>query len=215
MYLCALVWSLRPAGQEPPKCRLYRPFDLPAVLKSVLDNVGVALAVIDSEHRFVYTNQAAFKMFGATENVPFAKWRLDYKIQDSQGREIPTGQAPLRRALAGKDVKPHDVRVTFPDGSAKWLHAAAHGFSTLGLTGVFVLVTDETEEVEMRKTIERTQHIEAFGILAGGLVHDFNNILSVLSGNITLALGDEGRPGCHPRSLPGNESGARQGHGIG
>jgi hypothetical protein len=79
--------------------------------------------------------------------------------------------------------------VTLPDGSVKWLHAAAHCFSVLGLTGAFIVVADETEEVELRKTLEQTQHIEAFGILAGGLVHDFNNILSVLSGNITLALG--------------------------
>ena len=162
-----------------------------AMLKTVLDNVGIALAVIDSEHRFVYTNQAALKMFGATENLSLGEWRQNYKFQDSQGREIPAEQAPLRRALAGEEVRPQDVRVTLPDGSAKWLHGAAHRFSTLGLTGVFVLVADETKEVELRKALEHTQHIEAFGILAGGLVHDFNNILSVLSGNITLALGDD------------------------
>ena len=166
--------------------------ELPAVLKSILDNLGIALAVINSEHRFVYTNQAAFKMFGARENLSFAEWRPNYKFQDSQGREIPEGRAPVIRALAGEEVKPHDIRMTFADGSARWLHAAAHRFSVLGLSGVFVMVADETEEVEMRKALERTQHIEAFGILAGGLVHDFNNILSVLSGNITLALGDDG-----------------------
>ena len=104
--------------------------DLPAVLKSVLDNVGIALAVIDSEHRFVYTNQAAFKMFGVTENLPFAEWRRDYKLQDSQGREIPAARTPLLRALAGEEVKPQDVRMTLPDGSAKWLHGAGHRFST-------------------------------------------------------------------------------------
>lgn len=162
------------------------------VFKSVLDNVGVALAVIDHEHRFVYTNQAALDMFGATENLPFAKWRRDYKIQDSQGREIPAGQAPILRALAGEEVEPHDVRVTLPDGRVKWLHGAGHRFSVLGLTGVLVIVTDETEQVELRKALEQAQQIETFGALAGGLVHDFNNILSILSGNIALALSDEG-----------------------
>jgi len=163
-----------------------------AVLKSVLDNVGVALAVIDQEGRFIYTNQAAFNMFGATEKLPFAEWRRDYTFQDHQGREIPAGQAPLLRAFAGEEVKPHDVRVTLPDGRAKWLHAAAQRFSVLGFTGVFVIVTDETEQVELRKALEQAQRIEVSGILAGGLVHDFNNILSVLELNIALALGDEG-----------------------
>ncbi len=162
------------------------------LLQSVLDNVGVALAVIDPERRFVFTNRAALDMFGATENLSVAEWRRNYKFQDIQGREIPVGQAPILRAFAGEQVEPHEVRVTLPDGRFKWLHVAGHPFSVLGLTGVFVIVTDETEQVELRKAMERAQRIEAVGVLAGGLAHDFNNILSVLSGNIVLALGDEG-----------------------
>ena len=164
------------------------------VLKSVLDNVGVAVAVIDHQGRIVYTNQAVCKMFGAaaTADLPFGEWRRDYKFQDSQGREIPTEQAPLSRALAGEEVKPHYVRVTLPDGRVKWLHGASHRFTVLGLTGVLVVATDETEQAELRQALEQAQRIEAVGILAGGLAHDLNNLLSILSGNIALALGDEG-----------------------
>jgi len=129
----------------------------PELLKSVLDNVGVALAVIDQRGRFVYTNQAAFKMFGATENLPFADWRRDYKFQDSQGQEICAEHAPLLRALAGEEVEPQDVRVTLPDGRVKWLHVAANRFAVLGLTGAFVVVTDDTEEVELRKALEKAE----------------------------------------------------------
>ena len=164
------------------------------VLKSVLDNVGVAVAVIDHQGRIVYTNQAVCKMFGAaaTADLPFGEWRRDYKFQDSQGREIPTEQAPLARALAGEEVKPHYVRVTLPDGRVKWLHGASHRFTVLGLTGVLVVATDETEQAELRLALEQAQRVEAVGILAGGLAHDLNNLLSILSGNIALALGDEG-----------------------
>jgi two-component system, cell cycle sensor histidine kinase and response regulator CckA len=162
------------------------------VLKSVLDNVGVAIAVIDHRGRFVYSNQAAHNLFGATADLTFAEWHHDYKFQDSHGREIPIEKAPLLRALAGEEVKPHYVRVTLPDGRVKWLHAAGHRFAVLGLSGVLVVVTDETEQAELRKAFERSQRVEACGILAGGLAHDLNNLLSILSGNIALALGDEG-----------------------
>jgi PAS domain S-box-containing protein len=164
------------------------------VLKAILDDVGVAFAVIDREHRFVYTNKAALNMFGATEDLSFVEWRRDCQLQDSEGREIPVGQAPIRRALAGEEVAPHEVRITLPDGRVNWVHAAGHRFSVLGLTGALVIATDETEQVELRKALEQSQRIEAIGILAGGLVHDFNNILSVLSGNVALALSDEGVP---------------------
>jgi two-component system cell cycle sensor histidine kinase/response regulator CckA len=162
------------------------------LLQSVLDNVGVAIAVIDREGRFVFTNRAALDILGATENLSVAEWRRDYKFHDSQGREIPVGQAPIMRAFAGEEVEPHEVRVTFPDGRMKWLHVAGHPFSVLGLRGVLMIVTDETEQIELRKEIERAQQIETIGVLAGGLAHDFNNILSILLGNISLGLKDEG-----------------------
>lgn len=165
-----------------------------SLLQTVLDHVGVALAVIDRERRFVFTNQAAFDMFGAAENLPIAEWRRHYKFHDSQGREIPEGQAPIMRAFAGEEVEPHDVRMTHPDGRFKWLHIAGHSFSVLGLTGVFLIVADETEQIELRRAMERAQRIEEFGVLAGGLAHDFNNILSVLSGNVALALSDDSVP---------------------
>ena len=167
-------------------------FQPPTLLQAVLDAVGVALAVVDKNRRIIFHNQAARNMFGAADNLSAEEWLRDYKIHDSQGRDIPPGQGPIVRALSGEEVGPHEVRVTLPDGRVKWLHLAAQAFSVLGLAGVFVLVTDETEEVELRKAMERLQRIEEFAVLAGGLAHDFNNILSVVSNNVALALGDEG-----------------------
>src|SRR5215472_88904 len=167
-------------------------FQPPTLLQAVLDAVGVALAVVDKDRRIIFHNQAARNMFGAAENLSAEEWLRDYKVRDSQGRDIPPGQEPIVRALAGEEVGPHEVRVTLPDGHVKWLHLAAQAFSVLGLAGVFVVVTDETEEVELRKAMERLQRIEEFAVLAGGLAHDFNNILSVVSNNVALALGDEG-----------------------
>jgi PAS domain S-box-containing protein len=163
-----------------------------ALLQSVLDDVGVALAIIDNQRRFVFTNQAARDLFGAADNLSVEEWRRrNYKVHDSEGREIPPGQAPIGRALAGEEVEPHEVRVTRPDGTVKWLHVAAHPFSVLGLTGVLVVIADETEQIELRKAIERFQRVEQFAVLAGGLAHDFNNILSVVSENAALALNEE------------------------
>jgi len=167
--------------------------DPPTLLQAVLDDVGVALAVIDHEGNFVFTNHAALKMFGATDHLSVAEWRRrDYKLQDAHGLEIRAGQSPIVRALAGEEVAPHDIRMTLPDGRFKWLHVAAHPFSVLGLTGVLMIVTDETEQVELRRALERLQRIEEFAVLTGGLAHDFNNILSAVSDNVALALGDEG-----------------------
>jgi two-component system cell cycle sensor histidine kinase/response regulator CckA len=168
----------------------------PTLLQTVLDHVGVGLVVVDKDGRFVFTNQAALDILGRGDlsGVSLLEWRRSYKFQDSHGRDIPAEEAPILRALRGERVEPQDVRMTLPDGRRKWFHASGHQFSVLGLTGVLVVITDETEEVELRRNAEQFQRIEAVGVLAGGLAHDFNNMLSVVSENVALALSDQGVP---------------------
>jgi signal transduction histidine kinase len=124
------------------------------------------------------------------DRLSFEEWRRDYVFRDSHGRPIPPDQAPILRALAGKRVPPQHMEVTLPDGRRKWLHAAGHDFSVFGLTGVFVIITDETEQVELRLAMELAQRAKALGLLAGGIVHDLNNMLSIISGNIALLQTD-------------------------
>jgi two-component system, cell cycle sensor histidine kinase and response regulator CckA len=53
--------------------------------------------------------------------------------------------------------------------------------------GYLVLVQDVTGEKRMREEALRAQKLESLGLLAGGLAHDFNNILLVVLGNLQLA----------------------------
>lgn len=158
-------------------------------LHAVLDSVGVAMLVVDGEGKFVFANQAAHQMFGSAASVDHrsvAEVTRDYVIRDAQGRPVPPPHSRIMRALAGEEVPPERVEVTLPDGRTKWLHVASHRFSIFGTSGVFVIITDETEQVELRLALERAQRAEELGLLAGGLIHDVNNMLSVISENIAM-----------------------------
>lgn len=170
------------------------------LLDAVLDNVGVALLVIDAQGRFAFTNQTALHMFGWAGSVGGASLEElhrvygDYVFRDDQGHPFPTEQAPIIRALAGEEIPPQYLDVTLPNGRRKWLHAAAHHFSVLGMTGVIVIITDETEQVTLRRALEQAQTTEELGLIVGGLAHDLNNMLSVISENLALLRGDEHVP---------------------
>ncbi len=52
--------------------------------------------------------------------------------------------------------------------------------------GLVLVINDITESVILREGMERMQKLESLGVLAGGVAHDFNNILAAILGNVSL-----------------------------
>lgn len=46
---------------------------------------------------------------------------------------------------------------------------------------------DVTEQRRLERELQNVRHLEALGVLAGGLAHDFNNLLQIILGGISLA----------------------------
>ncbi|MFZ5628895.1 MAG: response regulator [Spirochaetota bacterium] len=105
-------------------------------------------------------------------------------------------------------------RIIRPDGSLRWVHDRAFPIvdSDWKVRRVVGIAEDISAQKKLEDQLRQSQKMEAIGQLAGGVAHDFNNILQAMLMQIDLALHRVAQDGTRQLLLGLQQSAERASH---
>ena len=155
-------------------------------LASILDCLSDGVVVCDKNGRLSLFNRATREFHGLPEQLLSPEqWADYYDLFEKDGiTRMKTENIPLFRALQGQNVVNQEM-VIVPKG-AKPLTLLANGRQLVSHTGenlgAVVSLHDVTMVKRLEEHIRQAQKLDSIGTLAGGVAHDFNNILTIIIG---------------------------------
>jgi len=150
-----------------------------ALLKSVFEGTGDAIFVKDVEGSYLIVNEAVGRFFRRPVEEIVGKTAFDLLDSETARELTKNDRAILETGMS----EPVDFQMSWDGTTYQYLVTRApyrdHTGKIIGLIGI---TRDITQYRKIEERLRQSQKMEAIGTLAGGVAHDFNNILMVISG---------------------------------
>lgn len=166
-----------------------------AIRNMVEDVEPIAVQGYDEHRRVTLWNKASERLYGYT-----AEEAMGQKLEDLI---IPEGMVPTVISLHhrwlrfGEQIPAGKLVLRHKDGSDVHVYSSHTLQETQNGKEMFCLDIDlsavkkaEEEKTRLLEQLEKAHRLEAIGNLAGGITHDFNNILTAITGYAEIAKSD-------------------------
>ncbi|MBA3975876.1 MAG: hypothetical protein C0504_16850 [Candidatus Solibacter sp.] len=153
--------------------------------RDMVENALDSIYSHDLSGRFTEVNRTMCELLGYSREEMIG-YPID-KVLTPESLEL--AQEMTARKLAGASTPHYELTTVTRSGRRAWIEVSSrliwsHGFPA----GVEGIARDITSRKSLEEELRQARQMDALGRLSGGVAHDFNNILTVVSGYSDLLL---------------------------
>jgi len=147
-------------------------------LSLLIENVSDIITVINNQGVIRFQSPSVSKVLGYSPDEMVGIPAFEFIHPD----DATVTAAAIERCVSQPDIPVAvEYRLRHKDGEWRFLQSVGRSAPGLSEEG-FIVVTsrDVTEKRQLEEQLRQSQKMEAIGQLAGGVAHDFNNILAAM-----------------------------------
>ncbi len=153
-----------------------------AHVEQLLSTLPLGLALADRDGRFLFANDAFVRVLDV-EAHKLSPYPADLVISEDKGAVLDS----IRRYSSGS-MGSGDIAIRLKERPDEVIALSIAGVRGLGEAAVLLGLKDNSEEIILKRQVAQQTKMESIGQLAGGVAHDFNNILTAIIGYCDLML---------------------------
>jgi len=151
--------------------------------RSIFDNATDGIIVLDKTEKIVNVNRKTCELHGFERDALIG---IYIDLLESKG-EKEKQEERLSRILNGETLI-YETEHYKKDGEKILLEVSSKSLEIEGETYIQSFCRDITEKKKIQEQLMHSQKMESVGALAGGIAHNFNNILTAILGYSELLL---------------------------
>ena len=153
-----------------------------AHVEQLLSTLPLGLALVDRDGRFLFANDAFARVLGVEAHI-LPPYPADLVINEDKGAVLESIRRYSRRSMTSGDIA-----IRLKERPDEVIALSIAGVRGLGEAAVLLGLKDDSEEIILKRQVAQQTKMESIGQLAGGVAHDFNNILTAIIGYCDLML---------------------------